>query len=302
MDIAGAQELFGCAGQLTRIDVRLQPGADRAALAAPAGAAGRRARGGRRRGRAARLSNLSRAYRVNLTVLALVALFTGAFLVFSVLALSVAQRAPQLRAARRAGPDGARAARAWCWPSRRARRGRQRARAGARHAAWRRCAALLAGDLGGGYFPGVAPALATGALGGRWLYGALGVAAALVGGWLPARRGRALPPAQTLKGLGAPSAGATAPAGPAWRCCWRRRGAGAAAAGGRPAAGGLRRRWPRCWSAASRWCRRRCRPCSRAACRHAARCGCWRWSARGTSAKASAAVAGVVASLAWRSR
>jgi putative ABC transport system permease protein len=41
------------------------------------------------------VSNLSRAYRVNLTVLALVALFTGAFLVFSVLALSVARRAQQ---------------------------------------------------------------------------------------------------------------------------------------------------------------------------------------------------------------
>ena len=40
-------------------------------------------------------SNLSRAYRVNLTVLALVALFTGAFLVFSVLSLSVARRAQQ---------------------------------------------------------------------------------------------------------------------------------------------------------------------------------------------------------------
>ncbi|MDT9110816.1 FtsX-like permease family protein, partial [Escherichia coli] len=38
------------------------------------------------------ISNLSRAYRVNLTVLALVALFTGAFLVFSVLSLSVARR------------------------------------------------------------------------------------------------------------------------------------------------------------------------------------------------------------------
>ena len=42
-----------------------------------------------------RVGEMSRAYRVNLTVLALVALFTGAFLVFSVLALSVAQRAPQ---------------------------------------------------------------------------------------------------------------------------------------------------------------------------------------------------------------
>jgi putative ABC transport system permease protein len=43
-----------------------------------------------------RVDALSRAYRVNLTVLALVALFTGAFLVFSVLALSVARRAQQL--------------------------------------------------------------------------------------------------------------------------------------------------------------------------------------------------------------
>src|SRR5699024_2319108 len=41
------------------------------------------------------VDNLSRAYRVNLTGLALVALFTGAYLVFSVLALSVAQRTAQ---------------------------------------------------------------------------------------------------------------------------------------------------------------------------------------------------------------
>ena len=41
-------------------------------------------------------ANLSRAYRVNLTVLALVALFVGAFLVYSVVSLSVAQRTPAL--------------------------------------------------------------------------------------------------------------------------------------------------------------------------------------------------------------
>ena len=45
-----------------------------------------------------RIDNLSRAYRVNLTVLALVALFTGGFLVFSVLALSVTRRAQPLGA------------------------------------------------------------------------------------------------------------------------------------------------------------------------------------------------------------
>ena len=60
---------------------------------------------------------------------------------------------------------------------------------------------LLGGDLGGGYFAGVEPQL-------RWsgaaalLYGSLGVAAALAGGWWPARSAQALPPAQTLKGLG----------------------------------------------------------------------------------------------------
>ena len=94
MDIAAVQELFGKAGQLSRIDVRLKPGSDArsfiAALQLPpnisASAPGDAAE---------RVSNLSRAYRVNLTVLALVALFTGAFLVFSVLSLSVAKRAQQ---------------------------------------------------------------------------------------------------------------------------------------------------------------------------------------------------------------
>src|SRR5206468_12494941 len=42
-----------------------------------------------------RNANMSRAYRVNLTVLALVALFTGAFLVFSTQALSVLRRRSQ---------------------------------------------------------------------------------------------------------------------------------------------------------------------------------------------------------------
>jgi putative ABC transport system permease protein len=60
---------------------------------------------------------------------------------------------------------------------------------------------LLAGDLGGGYFPGIAPHLqwsAPAAL----TYGVLGVAAAVLGGWLPARQAQLLSPAQALKGQG----------------------------------------------------------------------------------------------------
>ncbi|RYG12922.1 MAG: ABC transporter permease, partial [Burkholderiales bacterium] len=94
MDLGAAQDFFQRAGQLSRIDLRLREGTDRAAflrtLQLPPGVTAAEP------GDAAeRISNLSRAYRVNLTVLALVALFTGAFLVFSVLALSVARRAQQ---------------------------------------------------------------------------------------------------------------------------------------------------------------------------------------------------------------
>src|SRR6476661_1156991 len=95
VDIAGAQVALGNAGKLSRIDVRLAPGADRAAtLAALRLPAGVRAAAPSEA--SDRISNVSRAYRVNLTVLALVAMFTGAFLVFSILALSVAQRVQAL--------------------------------------------------------------------------------------------------------------------------------------------------------------------------------------------------------------
>lgn len=148
-----------------------------------------------------RVGEMSRAYRVNLTVLALVALFTGAFLVFSVLALSVAQRAPQfaLLAVLGATP-------------------RQRMALVLLEAlalgllgsvcgivlgsalAWL-ALQVLGGDLGGGFFAGVQPAL-------HWsptaavVFGLLGVAATLAGAWWPARAAMNLPPATTLKGLG----------------------------------------------------------------------------------------------------
>ncbi|QDL38240.1 FtsX-like permease family protein [Rhodoferax sediminis] len=208
MDIAAAQELFGKLGQLTRIDVRLRPGVDRAAflqsLQLPANiSAGEPGDAGQR------VSNLSRAYRVNLTVLALVALFTGAFLVFSVLSLSVAKRAQQLALLGVLGLTG-----------------RERlvlvlvesgvlgllgSAAGIVLGTGLAALALrvLGGDLGGGYFAGEAPAL-------QWsgaaalTYGALGVLAALVGAWWPARAAQKLPPAQTLKGLSAAPGDATA--------------------------------------------------------------------------------------------
>ena len=158
VDIAGAQVALGNVGKLSRIDVRLAPGADRAAtLAALQLPAGVRAAAPSEA--SDRISNVSRAYRVNLTVLALVAMFTGAFLVFSILALSVAQRAQQLAllavlgltARQRLGLVLAESALLGAVGS---------ALGLALGAALAAIALrLFGGDLGGGYFPGVAPAL-----------------------------------------------------------------------------------------------------------------------------------------------
>jgi putative ABC transport system permease protein len=201
MDIAAVQNAYGWGGRLSRIDVRLRPGADRAQLlrelALPAGV-------GAVTPDAAvqRVSNVSRAYRVNLTVLALVALFTGAFLVFSILSLSVAKRQPQLALLGVLGL-GARERLALVLAEA-ALLGSVGSALGLLLGTALAALALrlLAGDLGGGYFPGVAPALQFGAAAAA-LYGALGVAAAMIGAWLPARAAQRMAPAQALKGLAA---------------------------------------------------------------------------------------------------
>ncbi|MFS2035369.1 ABC transporter permease [Polaromonas sp. CT11-55] len=202
MDIAAAQDLFGKGGQLSRIDVRLKPGTETqgfiASLQLPPGITATAP------GDAAeRVSRLSRAYRVNLTVLALVALFTGAFLVFSVLSLSVAKRAQQFALLGVLGLTG-----------------RERLRLVLAESVLLGLAGsllgialgtalaalalrLLGGDLGGGYFSGVAPSL-------QWngaaalTYGALGVLAAAVGGWWPGGGGPQQPPPPPPQGRGGP--------------------------------------------------------------------------------------------------
>jgi len=210
MDIAAAQQIFDFEGRVSRIDMRLAPGTDTKQLAArlalpPA------VRAVAPEAAEQRVSNLSRAYRINLTVLALVALFVGAFLVYSVVSLSVAQRMPAFALL---GVLGLTA------------RGRRSLVLGecalvglaggvVGMAAGTAMAAIalraLSGDLGGGFFPGVQPTL-------HWstpaalLFVALGVASAVAGGFFPARAAERLRPALALKGLGDP--GGRAP--PAW--------------------------------------------------------------------------------------
>jgi putative ABC transport system permease protein len=209
MDLGAVQDLFDKPGQLTRIDLRLQNGVDRDRFARELQASPgwpTDVRVAQPQEAESQINNLSRAYRVNLTVLALIALFTGAFLVFSVLSLSVAKRAQQFALLGVLGLSGRDRLKLVLWES--LCLGLVGSLAGLALGTGLAALALrvLGGDLGSGFFSGATPSLQfspTAAL----VYGALGVAAALVGGWWPARAAQQLPPAQTLKGLGNLGAG-----------------------------------------------------------------------------------------------
>ncbi|MCC6713629.1 MAG: FtsX-like permease family protein, partial [Gammaproteobacteria bacterium] len=199
MDIAALQDAYDRVGLLTRIDLRLRAGAhagevrDALQRSLPAGAMVTTPAQA-----STRAAALSRAYRVNLTVLALVALFTGAFLVFSVSALSVVRRRGDLALLRvlgvtRRGLTAALTA--------------EGAIAGLIGGLLGIAAGLLlalaamrvfAADLGGGYFAGMDPRLKI-----QWAalpaFALLGTLAGAAGALLPAWEAAARPPALALK-------------------------------------------------------------------------------------------------------
>ncbi len=198
-DIATAQWRFGRLGELNRIDVRLSPGAERQQVAAaiqallPPGS------------HVAALEALeeasaypSRSYRVNLNVLAMVALFTGGFLVFSAQALEVARRRGEHALLRVLGINQGGISRLVL---------AEAALLGALGAA----VGLVLGyalalaavrwsgaDLGAGMFRGLAPHIEinlAGALG----YFLAGILVAVLGALLPALDAARTPPARALK-------------------------------------------------------------------------------------------------------
>lgn len=199
MDIAGAQRLLERPGVLTRVDVKLRPGAAEVearqaivALLPPGVQVDRPDSAIEATGR------MTRAYRINLNVLALVALFTGGLLVFSTQALSVIRRRAQLALLRVLGIT---------------RRGliALLLLEGLILGAFGAAAGLLLGyalaalvlrfigaDLGAGHFRGLsaAPALEPLAVA---VFFALGVGAALLGSLLPALEAARARPAAALK-------------------------------------------------------------------------------------------------------
>ncbi len=211
MDLGFAQWRLDRLGRLSRIDVKFVPGADIEAAQrrwelAPgvrierAGAAVERELG------------LSRAYRVNLAVLSMVALFTGAFLVFSLQSQAVVARRPQLALLRMLGATRGQIARMLIAEA----VALGTVGAGLGLALGTALAGALlrthGGDLGGGYFAGIRPHVAIDAPG-ALLFFALGLAAAVGGTWLPAREAAAQAPAPALKAGAEPSPGSQRPRG-----------------------------------------------------------------------------------------
>lgn len=198
MDIGSAQWKFHRIGQLSRIDLRLQPGARVASVKAAVARLDSSLAVIEQEDQDRRTASLSRAYRVNLNVLALVALFTGAFLVFSTQALSVLRRRPQFALLRTLGLS--RHALLMHVLAEGAVLGAIGSLMGLMigYALAALALSLFGGDLGGGYFPGVQPTLnvdTPAAL----LFFAAGVGVALLGSLSPALEAARARPAAALK-------------------------------------------------------------------------------------------------------
>jgi putative ABC transport system permease protein len=199
MDIGAAQWRLHRLGTLQRIDIRLRPGVDVEAFrkaispSLPPGVEIVTPRDNEDR-----TSMLSRAYRANLNVLALVALFTGVFLVLTMQTLAVLRRRTQFALLRALGLT---------------RRGllslilAESTVLGVLGAAlglaigFTLAAAVLryaGGDLGAGYFEGVAPLVHFDALSAS-IFFALGVGASILGSIAPASEAAHAPPAAALK-------------------------------------------------------------------------------------------------------
>ena len=199
LDIAAAQWKFGQLGKLSRINVRLtsgaSPGQVRTDIAALLPPEARVTTPGEASNEALRLS---RAYRSNLTALALVALFTGGFFVYSTQSLATLRRRREFAVLHALGVT----------------RGQQLALVLAGAAIIGTCGALLGivlgiaaarlglgaigSDLGAGYFRGLAAELEVhaGEIAAFWV---LGVTVAIVGALRPAVEAARVPTASALK-------------------------------------------------------------------------------------------------------
>jgi putative ABC transport system permease protein len=200
MDIASAQWTFNAIGRLNRIDLRLVPGTDVDALredlgkTLPVGVLAIAPQVERDRA-----VTVTRAYRVNLNMLALVALFTGAFLVFSTQSLSVLRRRHSLALLRALGMTRGELRRALLGEG--LGLGVAGSLIGVVLGAVIAAAVLrfLTGDLGNGQLRAAGASLRAAPLPMIGFF-VVGTLVAGIGAWAPARNAAYQPPARALKG------------------------------------------------------------------------------------------------------
>ncbi|SAL15706.1 outer membrane-specific lipoprotein transporter subunit LolC [Caballeronia turbans] len=214
MDIAAVQTHFALVGRLSRVDLQLARGVDRDAFRQTL----QRELGARlvvteTQDIESRTDRLSRAYRINMNVLALVALFTGAFLVFSTQAAGVVRRRAQFAMLRVLGMTRASLVRQIMLEG-----ALLGVVGGVLGIALGFTVAALAlrffgSDLGGGYFPGVEPRVVFEPVASA-IFLALGIGVALAGTLVPALEAARARPAPALK-AGSEEA-ALAPLGRPW--------------------------------------------------------------------------------------
>ncbi len=199
MDIGALQWRFQQLGVLSRIELKLRDGVNHAAFKAQlASDLGESFVVAEAQDQEKRIANMSRAYRVNLNMLALVALFTGTFLVFSTQALSVVRRRQQFALLRVLGVT-------------RAQLLRQIAMEGLTlgvlgsllglalgYTVALLAIQLLGGDLGTNFFPGVKPGIHFDPLTALLFLG-IGIAVTLLGSIIPALEAARAKPALALR-------------------------------------------------------------------------------------------------------
>lgn len=199
MDIAAAQWKFDKVGKLSRVDVQLERGIERQRFKRELQSQlGDQWVVAETRDAESRTDRLSRAYRINMNVLALVALFTGAFLVFSTQALGVVRRRAQFAMLRVLGLTRGQLLRQILLEG--ALLGLLGSLSGLAIGYAMASGALhfFGSDLGGGYFPGVQPQVGLEPLASA-LFLTLGIAVAVLGSLAPALEAARARPAAALK-------------------------------------------------------------------------------------------------------
>jgi putative ABC transport system permease protein len=200
MDIASVQWAFNMLGRLNRVDLRLAAGTSvdtyRSELERrlPPGVLAIAPKVERDRA-----VTVTRAYRVNLNMLALVALWTGAFLVFSTQSLSVLRRRRSLALLRAMGVT--RAGLQWALAGEGAALGMIGSLLGVTLGFVFAAAMLrmLTGDLGLGQLHAMGATVHAAALPLSFFF-VVGTCVASAGAWMPARNASRQPPARSLKG------------------------------------------------------------------------------------------------------